>query len=253
MVASAAAVPAECSVPKPRPLAVIPLGDSAAYVEFSSTLDLDVNSVVQRLAPRDSQAPGAVDPRRGAGARRACAAFRPRPRRVPGASRWRNRSRWCIDSHEAGARGGQGQSGQRGGGAGLLRAGVRARPAGSGEEGGAHAGRSGAAPRRRRVPRADDGLRARPRLHGRARRRSSRCRAAPRRAPSCRRARWRSPTSRRWSIRTRSRAAGTSSAARRWSLFDASRAAPEPAVAGRPRAFPRHHPRASSSRWRRAQ
>jgi inhibitor of KinA len=36
-------------VPKPRPLAVIPLGDSAAYVEFSSALDLEVNSVVQRL------------------------------------------------------------------------------------------------------------------------------------------------------------------------------------------------------------
>jgi KipI family sensor histidine kinase inhibitor len=35
---------------QPRPLGVIPLGDSAAYVEFSSTLDLDVNSVVQRLA-----------------------------------------------------------------------------------------------------------------------------------------------------------------------------------------------------------
>jgi KipI family sensor histidine kinase inhibitor len=35
---------------KPRPLAVIPLGDSAAYVEFSTTLDLEVNSVVQRLA-----------------------------------------------------------------------------------------------------------------------------------------------------------------------------------------------------------
>jgi KipI family sensor histidine kinase inhibitor len=31
-------------------LAVIPLGDSAAYVEFSTTLDLEVNSVVQRLA-----------------------------------------------------------------------------------------------------------------------------------------------------------------------------------------------------------
>jgi KipI family sensor histidine kinase inhibitor len=29
---------------------VIPLGDSAAYVEFSSHLDLEVNSVVQRLA-----------------------------------------------------------------------------------------------------------------------------------------------------------------------------------------------------------
>jgi len=28
----------------------VPLGDSAAYVEFSTTLDLDVNSVVQRLA-----------------------------------------------------------------------------------------------------------------------------------------------------------------------------------------------------------
>ena len=35
---------------KPRPLAVVPLGDSAAYVEFSATLDLEVNSVVQRLA-----------------------------------------------------------------------------------------------------------------------------------------------------------------------------------------------------------
>jgi inhibitor of KinA len=34
----------------PRPLGVIPLGDSAAYVEFSTTLDLEVNSVVQRLA-----------------------------------------------------------------------------------------------------------------------------------------------------------------------------------------------------------
>ena len=29
---------------------MIPLGDSAAYVEFSTTLDLEVNSVVQRLA-----------------------------------------------------------------------------------------------------------------------------------------------------------------------------------------------------------
>jgi len=37
-------------VAKPRPLAVVPLGDSAAYVEFSTTLDLEVNSVVQRLA-----------------------------------------------------------------------------------------------------------------------------------------------------------------------------------------------------------
>jgi len=31
-------------------LGVVPLGDSAAYVEFSTTLDLEVNSVVQRLA-----------------------------------------------------------------------------------------------------------------------------------------------------------------------------------------------------------
>jgi KipI family sensor histidine kinase inhibitor len=35
---------------QPRPLGVIPLGDSAAYVEFSATIDLEVNSVVQRLA-----------------------------------------------------------------------------------------------------------------------------------------------------------------------------------------------------------
>jgi KipI family sensor histidine kinase inhibitor len=35
---------------QPRPRGVIPLGDSAAYVEFSTTLDLQVNSVVQRLA-----------------------------------------------------------------------------------------------------------------------------------------------------------------------------------------------------------
>ena len=34
---------------QPRPLGVIPLGDSAAYVEFSATLDLEVNAVVQRL------------------------------------------------------------------------------------------------------------------------------------------------------------------------------------------------------------
>ncbi len=32
------------------PLGVVPLGDSAAYVEFSTTLDLEVNSVVQGLA-----------------------------------------------------------------------------------------------------------------------------------------------------------------------------------------------------------
>ena len=36
-------------MPQPRPLGVIPLGDSAAYVEFSEKLDLEVNSVVQRL------------------------------------------------------------------------------------------------------------------------------------------------------------------------------------------------------------
>src|SRR5687767_4797417 len=34
---------------KVRPLGAIPLGDSAAYVEFCTTLDLEVNSVVQRL------------------------------------------------------------------------------------------------------------------------------------------------------------------------------------------------------------
>lgn len=34
----------------PRPLALVPLGDCAVYVEFSKTLDLEVNSVVQRLA-----------------------------------------------------------------------------------------------------------------------------------------------------------------------------------------------------------
>jgi len=34
----------------PRPLGVLPLGDCAAYVEFSETLDLAVNQVVQRLA-----------------------------------------------------------------------------------------------------------------------------------------------------------------------------------------------------------
>ena len=33
-----------------RPTAVIPLGDCAAYIEFSATLDLDVNSLIQRLA-----------------------------------------------------------------------------------------------------------------------------------------------------------------------------------------------------------
>jgi len=34
----------------PRPLGVLPLGDAAAYVEFSESLDLEVNAVVQRLA-----------------------------------------------------------------------------------------------------------------------------------------------------------------------------------------------------------
>ena len=33
-----------------RPQALIPLGDCAVYVEFSKTLDLEVNGVVQRLA-----------------------------------------------------------------------------------------------------------------------------------------------------------------------------------------------------------
>jgi KipI family sensor histidine kinase inhibitor len=35
---------------QPKPLGVLPLGDLAAYVEFSRTLDLDVNAFVQRLA-----------------------------------------------------------------------------------------------------------------------------------------------------------------------------------------------------------
>ena len=34
----------------PRPLALVPLGDCAVYVEFSKTLDLEVNALVQRLA-----------------------------------------------------------------------------------------------------------------------------------------------------------------------------------------------------------
>ena len=34
----------------PKPLGVVPLGDLAAYVEFSRSLDLEVNSVAQRLA-----------------------------------------------------------------------------------------------------------------------------------------------------------------------------------------------------------
>ena len=35
---------------KVEPLGAVPLGDCAVYVEFSKTLDLDVNSAVQRLA-----------------------------------------------------------------------------------------------------------------------------------------------------------------------------------------------------------
>jgi KipI family sensor histidine kinase inhibitor len=34
----------------PKPLGVLPLGDAAAYVEFSETLDLAINDAVQRLA-----------------------------------------------------------------------------------------------------------------------------------------------------------------------------------------------------------
>ena len=34
----------------PKPLGVLPLGDAAAYVEFSEALDLEINDVVQRLA-----------------------------------------------------------------------------------------------------------------------------------------------------------------------------------------------------------
>src|SRR5262245_21884011 len=34
----------------PKPLGVVTLGDLAAYVECSKTLDLEVNSVAQRLA-----------------------------------------------------------------------------------------------------------------------------------------------------------------------------------------------------------
>ena len=33
-----------------RPTAIVPLGDCAAYIEFSEKLDLDVNAAVQRLA-----------------------------------------------------------------------------------------------------------------------------------------------------------------------------------------------------------
>ena len=35
---------------KLAPLGAVPLGDCAVYVEFSRTLDLEVNSAVQRLA-----------------------------------------------------------------------------------------------------------------------------------------------------------------------------------------------------------
>src|SRR5215212_10616560 len=35
---------------KLAPLGAVPLGDCAVYVEFSKTLDLEVNSAVQRLA-----------------------------------------------------------------------------------------------------------------------------------------------------------------------------------------------------------
>ena len=35
---------------KLAPLGAVPLGDCAVYVEFAKTLDLDVNSAVQRLA-----------------------------------------------------------------------------------------------------------------------------------------------------------------------------------------------------------
>lgn len=34
----------------PKPLGILPLGDAAAYVEFSASLDLEVNEAVQRLA-----------------------------------------------------------------------------------------------------------------------------------------------------------------------------------------------------------
>jgi len=34
----------------PKPLGIVPLGDGAAYVEFSESLDLGVNAAVQRLA-----------------------------------------------------------------------------------------------------------------------------------------------------------------------------------------------------------
>lgn len=37
-------------MPKPLPHAILPLGDSAVYVEFSETLELEINEAVQQLA-----------------------------------------------------------------------------------------------------------------------------------------------------------------------------------------------------------
>jgi inhibitor of KinA len=37
-------------VAKPRPQALIPLGDCAVYIEFSKTFELEVNATIQRLA-----------------------------------------------------------------------------------------------------------------------------------------------------------------------------------------------------------
>ena len=41
---------------KYKPLGILPLGDCAAYVEFSSTLDLEINAFVQRLGVAVEQA-----------------------------------------------------------------------------------------------------------------------------------------------------------------------------------------------------
>ena len=46
-----------------RPLAVVPLGDRAAYVEFSRTLDLEVNAFIQRLGIAVEQALRGQQPR----------------------------------------------------------------------------------------------------------------------------------------------------------------------------------------------
>ena len=46
-----------------RPLAVVPLGDRAAYVEFSRALDLDINAFIQRLGIAVEQALRGQDPR----------------------------------------------------------------------------------------------------------------------------------------------------------------------------------------------